>query len=112
MKDLEDRWKKLLKYFEKNITNGATPEIDSILFLIGVQELGTIKPRFSKDEKINLMHLAVCRILEPFGYYQFSHKDEELWPHYNKLKDFVGIQNQEKLIKKAIIQYFIEQNLI
>jgi len=112
MEELESQWSRLLDYFAKNITHGERPEIDGILFLIGVQELGSIKKRFSRDEKINLMHIAICKILEPFGYYKFSHRDEELWPHYKKIKDFDSTQNQEKIIKKAIIQYFVEQDLL
>ena len=31
----------------------------------------------SKDEKLNLMHIAICRLLEPYGYYQFDFVDNK-----------------------------------
>ena len=71
-----------------------------------------IKPKFTKDEKINLMHIATCKLLEPYGYYEFSHRDEEGWPHYKRIKKPEAGTDQNKLIKEAIINYFTDQNLL
>jgi hypothetical protein len=65
---------------------GEGMELDAILLLIGIQELGKGYDKFSKDEKMNLMHIAVCTILEPFGYYQFEKDDDDGWPHFIKLE--------------------------
>ena len=43
------------------------PDLQVILFLIGVQDLGKGNQKFSKDEKQNLMHIATCRVLSGFG---------------------------------------------
>ena len=32
---------------------------------------------FKKDEKVNLMHIAICRLLEPYGFYEFDFFDEQ-----------------------------------
>lgn len=87
---------------------GTGLELDSILLIIGVQELGQGLKEFSKDEKMNLMHIAICTILEPFGYYEYTHDDEDGWPHYKKVDNLPPLveKEQEFLLKKAVIEYF------
>lgn len=83
-------------------------DLDAILYIIGVQELGKGPKKFAKDDKVNLMHLAVCTVLEPFGFYKYSHTDEEGWPHYevqSKLPHLNDVE-QERLMKQAVIDYF------
>lgn len=109
-----DNWQKVLHFIETKFTQGETPDMDSILFLIGVQELGKIKMKFKKDEKLNLMHIAVCRLLEPYGFYLFEGIDTEGWPHYslNEQLPILKANEQQLLMKKAIIQYFEDEGLI
>lgn len=87
---------------------GSGLELDTILLIIGVQELGQGHKQFSKDEKINLMHIAICTILEPFGFYEYTHEDEDGWPHFKKVENLPPLveKEQEFLLKKAVIQYF------
>lgn len=82
--------------------------------MIGVQELGSGMQKYSKDDKVNLIHIAVCRLLEPFGYYQFSHYDEEGYPHFKELEPLPELKPNEQtlLMRKAIIQYFIDESII
>ncbi len=114
MEDFNQRWQQVIRFFQKKFTEGEAPQMDTILFLIGVQELGNVKPVFSKDEKINLMHIATCKLLEPYGYYAFDHFDEEGWPHYKKIKNLetMSAQEQERLMQEAIINYFDTNNII
>lgn len=105
MKDFENRWQQILDFFKSKFTDGETPEIDTILFFIGIQEFGIIK-NFSRDDKLNLMHIATCKLLEPYGYYEFSHRDDEGWPHYKRIKKTKSGIDQEQLIKEAIVNYF------
>jgi len=111
MEKFEQQWNRIIEFFKKKFTDGGEPQMDTILFLIGVQELGMIQPKFSKDEKINLMHIAICKLLEPYGYYEFTHTDKEGWPHYKKMKTTTHKINKETLIKEAIIKYFEDNNL-
>ena len=78
--------------------------------MIGVQEFGHLRESFSKEEKQDLMHIAVCRLLSQDGYYQFAGRDEEGWPHYQLLKPFntKGVKEQGKILKQKIIEYFRE----
>jgi len=86
---------------------GGGIEMDGLLFLIGIQELGQGFRTFEKDEKMNLMHIAVCKLLEPFGYYTFTHTDEDGWPHFDKTPSLPGLsqKEQEHLLKRSIIEY-------
>ena len=58
--DLQSRWwnleAKLVERF------GKKPDLETILFLIGIQELGGIKEKFTKEQKQDLMHIAVCTL--------------------------------------------------
>jgi hypothetical protein len=101
----ENDWVEAKLRFEKIFGGGI--EMDGVLFLIGVQELGQGLRTFEKDEKMNLMHIAVCKLLEPYHYYRFSHKDKEGWPHFisNEQLPQLSKKDQETLLKQAIITY-------
>lgn len=87
---------------------GEGLELDAILLIIGIQELGQGLKNFSKDEKMNLLHIAICTILEPFGYYEFTHNDDDGWPHFKKIDNLPPLKDkeQEALLKQAVTQYF------
>jgi hypothetical protein len=108
----ETKWQKVVELLEDQF--GEDLEIEGILFLIGLQELGQGKRRFKKDEKMDLMHIAICRILEPFGYYRYSHLDEEGWPHYDTVKPlpYLKDKEQKELMRQAIVEYFEGEELI
>ncbi len=111
---LKERWKGLVKLLSNRFAEGEILDLDSIIYLIGIQELGQLGRTFKKDEKVNLMHIAICRLLEPFGYYQFDYEDPEGWPHYKILEPLPTLKagEQQILMKEAIVQYFIEKELI
>jgi hypothetical protein len=93
---------------------GDDIDVQAILFLIGVQELGKGKIKLSKNEKLDIMHIAICTLLSPYGYYEYKGVDEEGWPHWQvneKLPPLKPMQ-QEILIKDAIIEYFKSNQLI
>lgn len=105
---LQVRWANLIRIIESQFMK--EPDVEAILFLIGVRELG-IKPRkFTKEEKVDLMHIAICAILAPSGYYQLAGTDDEGWPHWDEIKPlpFFDIFSQEIFLKSHIIDYFAE----
>jgi uncharacterized membrane protein YkgB len=93
---------------------GSEMDLDAVLLLIGIQELGKGLQNFSKDEKMNLMHIAICTILEPFGYYKFRENDADGWPHFDKLQNIPHLspREQEYLMKEAVTQYFIQNEYL
>ena len=72
---LKARWELVVQKLSDQFSEGEDLDLDAIIYLIGVQELGQLHRRFKKDEKVNLMHIAICRLLEPYGYYQFDFMD-------------------------------------
>jgi len=86
------------------------PDLQAILYLIGIQELGRWdgESGFSKEEKQDLMHIAVCTLLEPDGYYVFEGRDQDGWPHWKPGLPFTtkGVKQQEEILKQKVIGYF------
>ncbi len=104
--DLQTRWwkleAKLLERFEKK------PDMEAILFLIGMQETGFIQTKITKEQKQDLMHVAVCTLLSQSAYYILEGKDEEGWPHFRQLKEIPSLQliEQENFLKDHVLLYF------
>ena len=101
--DLKEKWDLILSLISTKFNNGEKLDIESIIFLIGVQELGQPDLKFNKNQKIDLMHIAVCRLLEPFGYYKFDYVDEDGWPHYKIITKLPNLKAGEQsiLMKEA-----------
>ena len=112
--NLKENWDKVVAILSKRFAEGEELTIDGILYLIGVQELGKGPASFKKDDKVNLMHIAICRLLEPFGFYEFEYFDEEGWPHYKTLEELPALKAGEQtiLMKEAIVMYFTENGLL
>ena len=105
---LKTRLDYLTKELTQQFSDGDVLNLDSIIYLIGVQELGKGKKVFKKDEKINLMHIAICKLLEHYGYYEFDFFDKDGWPHYKVVTELPNLKPGEQtvLMKEAIIYYF------
>ena len=105
---LKEKWDFLVEKLTEKFSDGEELNLDGIIYLIGVQELGQGYRTFKKDEKLNLMHIAICKLLEPYGYYEFDFFDEESWPHYKIVTELPNLKPGEQtiLMKEAIINYF------
>ena len=106
--DLQTRWWKLeAKMLERF---GKKPDLEGILFLIGIQEFGDIKDKFTKEQKQDLMHVAVCSLLSRSGFYDLAGVDEDGWPHFIQLREIpvMNMFEQENFIKDHVLLYFEE----
>ena len=105
MKDLEEKWNNLITKLEKQFDDEMS--LKGILYLIGIQELKFGIKRFDRQEKINVLHVATCKLLSYYGYYKFESIDKDGWPHYKEIKALKNLseKDQEVLIKKAILRY-------
>ncbi len=111
---LKERWESLVKKLSEQFSDGDPLEIDGIIYLVGVQELGSLHRSFKKDEKVNLMHIAICTLLEPYGYYDFDFFDEDGWPHFKVKEQLPPLKAGEQavLMKEALVNYFLEKKYI
>lgn len=111
---LKSRWERVVQQLSEKFADEDPLDLDGIIFLIGVQELGQPHRKFKKDEKLELMHIAICRLLEPYGYYEFDFFDADGWPHY-KVKEplpLLKAGEQTILMKEAIVSYFLDKEFI
>ncbi len=111
---LKQRWDRVVQLLSNQFADGDELDLDAIIYLIGVQELGKLHQTFKKDEKLNLMHIAICRLLEPYGYYEFDFVDKDGWPHYKIREELPALKagEQSVLMKEAIVNYFLEKEVI
>jgi hypothetical protein len=104
--DLQQRWWNLEAQLVERF--GKKPDLDAILYLIGMQEMQFFKEKISKETKQDLMHVAVCTILSPSGYYELEKRDADGWPHFKQLKALpdMGLREQEDFLKDHVLLYF------
>lgn len=103
---LKEKWDKLTARLAEQF--GEAPDLQTVLFLIGVQELGKGYQKFTKEQKQDLMHIATCALLSQFGYYELEGVDEEGWPHWKPVSKLppLKVGQQEQLLIQAIVEYF------
>lgn len=112
--NLKENWEKVVDWVSSRFAEGEKLDLDSIIFIIGLQELGWGFRKYKKDEKLNIMHIAICTVLEPYGYYEFEGQDKDGWPHFTKNENlpFLKPGEQTVLMKEAIVKYFLENKLL
>lgn len=109
MENMEQRWLDVEKLLEERFDK--KPDMEGILFLIGVNELNPDRLpviKFSKEQKQDLMHVAVCTLLTQVGYYEPAGRDEDGWPHFTETSAIpaMNMKEQEEILKACIINYF------
>ncbi len=103
---IELKWKALLAELSADL--GDELDIQAVLFIIGLQELGFNHRKFTKDQKVDVMHIAICTLLKPYGYYNYVGRDSDQWPHYEATEKLPSLKpgQQLHLMKESIITYF------
>ncbi|PSL49643.1 hypothetical protein CLV51_101978 [Chitinophaga niastensis] len=108
MEDFAQRWKPVEDMLTERF--GKKPNMEAILFLIGVNELNNLKKKYTKEQKQDLMHVAVCTLLSQSGYYEIDGYDAEGWPHFKELQPVpkMEMMEQEQFLKEHVIAYFTD----
>lgn len=111
---LKSRWEALVEVLTDQFSDTEAMDIEGILYLVGLQELGQIHKRFKKDDNINLIHIGICTVLEPYGFYRFAFYDDDGWPHFELVEALPELKagEQSLLMKTAIVDYFVKKELI
>ena len=105
---LEFEWLRVRHWVKDRFGKKELPDLNAVLFAIGMQEVGKAQPKYSKEEKQDLMHVAICHLLEEEGYFQFEGLDADGWPHWKSLVpvDIKGVAAQEILLRRKVVEYF------
>ena len=107
MSELDSKWITVKAMLQDRF--GKVPDMEGIIFLIGINEVGfDVNHQFKKEEKQDLMHVATCTLMSFDGYYQYLNHDEDGWPHFKKIKEFPAVDTitQETYLKEKIVEYF------
>ena len=110
--ELEIEFKNVVKRLSEQF--GEDMDVQALLFLIGLQELGKGPVKLSKNEKLDVMHIAICTLLSPYGYYEYEGLDQDSWPHWKVNEKLPPLKpgQQQQLMKEAIVEYFKTNKLI
>lgn len=111
--EISGKWKQVISFFEENFDK--KPDLNAILFLIGIRELGELpEKKFTKEEKTHLMHIANCKVLSYSGYYNQKGFNTQGWPVWENIKPIptMNIFEQENLMRQHIIEYFEVEEII
>ena len=108
----KEKWFQIRELVEHRF--GKSPDLNAVLYLIGMRELGAIRSSFTKEQKVRLMHIAVCRVLSSSGHYRLKGTDANGWPDWELLKKlpYQDLLEQETYLRHHIIHYFEEEGLI
>ncbi len=101
-------WLRVRHWVKDRFGRNELPDLNAVLYLIGIQELGRKQEKFTKEEKQDLMHIAICHLLQEDGYFEFEGMDADGWPHWKPLIPVVirGVEAQEVLLRRKVIEYF------
>ena len=104
----------MVEVLTDKFSDGEPLDVEGMLYLIGLQELGQIHRKFKKDDNIDLIHIGICTALEPFGYYRFDFFDAQGWPHFELTEELPPLKagEQSVLMKEAIVEYFLNREVI
>ncbi len=107
---LDFEWLRVQHQVQEAMRRDTLPDLNTVLFLIGIQELGRWKRQFSKEEKQDLMHIAVCRLLAYDEFYEFVGRDADGWPHWRQTREMptLPVNDQERMLKRYAVRYFNE----
>lgn len=112
--EIEFKWLEIRHFLKDRFRKNELPDLKSTLFLIGLRELGKLEKDFTKEQKQDLMHVGTCTVMAKKGYFELTAFDDDRWPHFTQTKALpkLDLEGQEIILKEAIVQYFIEEEIL
>jgi len=108
--EMDFNWLKVRHFIKDSLNVEELPGVETVLFMIGLQDLGIISTNFTKEQKVEITTLGTCVVLSRYGYFEKRGIDENGWPIWIEKKTFspANEMEEQKIIKEAIIKYFEE----
>ena len=109
--ELNAHWDRLLSLSKDRF--GQAMKVEGLLLMIGLQEVQQTElfdRSIPKERKMDLMHVGMCAVLEPAGYYVRQPQDADGWPHWDLVQPLphMDILQQGRLLRYALVRYFGE----
>ncbi len=114
MEELKAKWERVVEVATARFSPGDPLDVDSLVFIVGLQEVNQPHQKWSKEAKLDLMHVGICRLLEPLGSYRLGGRDADGWPQYALVEALPHLKagQQSLLMKEALVGYFEENGWI
>ncbi len=101
-------WERLERQLERRF--GKKGDIESALFLIGIQARGRgFEPKMTKEDKQDLIMEGTYHAFETLGLYErvvTFQNGRTLWQKSASLPAGLVLEDQEKIVRIAILTYF------
>lgn len=106
--EIDFNWLKIQHFVKSKFKTDSLPKLDTVLFIIGVQELGVIRDNLTHEEKLGITTLGTITVLSREKYFEKKSIDEDGWPIYNQLKPYNPLSETERQnqLKVLINRYF------
>jgi hypothetical protein len=111
--EIKHKWFKIMDFVEAHFER--RPDLNAVLFLVGIRELGLIPERnFTKEQKTQLMSIASCKVLSYSGYYELEGQDEQGWPQWKNTQKLpnLSVIEQENLLRQHLVEYFEREGIL
>ncbi len=105
---LQERW----ALFQRWTLNrfGKKADVEGILFLVGIQELGKgFVPDLDKARKEQILLEGTYCVLETLGYYErigMEGNGHWIWEQTNPLPSELSKEAEEQMLRRAVLRYF------
>ena len=101
-----ENWNDLCKTLNDKF--GIEVDINGVLFLVGIRERGLTIQKFSKEEKLNLIHLGSCTLYKEMGLVESAGEDKGGWPLFRQkaLAPVIPEERKLKTLQDCAIRYF------
>jgi len=105
---MDFNWLKIQHFVKDALKVDSLPGLETVLFLIGLQEIGVIVAGMSPKRKLEVTYAGTCAVLSQEGYYEKTGTDENGWPLWKELKPFEPANDMEKndILKRLVVRYF------
>ena len=105
---LRERWTKLQLWTKQRF--GKKADMEAILFLVGIQELGHgLPPDLDKTNKEQIVVEGAYCVLETLGYYDrvgIERNGHWIWEPITNLPQDIDKKAEENLLRHAVLRYF------
>lgn len=86
-------------------------DFNFMLFMIGIQDIGSGLTSYTRDEKMDIINLGKCRLLTNCGYLRQISTTKGDWPAFEEVIPLGEINplKMENILKAEMVSYFTRQ---